>query len=293
MSEPMRGIFPVLQTPLDADGELDIASLRREVCFCIEAGAHGLVFPALGSELQYLSDRERQQLVEVVIGEASGQLPVVVAVSAPSAAIAAEHARHAARVKAQAVMALPPYITPGTPNEILDYYRAIGRAAELPIFVQNAAPGLSPDFLIRLLREIEQIRYIKEEASPSAHNLSAVARATGDRCDGIFGGAFGRWMLSELRRGAAEITDVYVQVWEAFESGDQVGARRIFNQILPLINLLMLLGLSVSKEVLVRRGIFRSTLMRATGALALDDDDQHELDAILDDLRPFFRVKGA
>jgi dihydrodipicolinate synthase/N-acetylneuraminate lyase len=299
MSEPMRGIFPVLQTPLDVDGELDIASLRREVRFCIEAGAHGLVFPALGSELQYLSDRERQQLVEVVVGEASGQLPVVVAVSAPSAAIAAEHARHAARVKAQAVMALPPYITAGTPNEILDYYRAIGRAAELPIFVQNAAPGLSPDFLIRLLREIEQIRYIKEEASPSAHNLSAVTRATGDRCDGIFGGAFGRWMLSELRRGAggfmpaAEITDVYVQVWEAFEAGDQASARRIFNHILPLINLLMLLGLRVSKEVLVRRGIFRSTLMRATGALALDDDDQHELDAILDDLRPFFRVKGA
>ena len=291
----MRGIFPVLQTPLDTDGELDVASLRREVRFCIEAGAHGLVFPALGSEMQYLSDRERQQLVEVVVGEAGGQLPLVVAVSAPSAAIAAEHARHAALVKAQAVMALPPYITPGTPNEILDYYRAIGRAAELPIFVQNVAPGLSPDFLIRLLREIEQIRYIKEEASPSAHNLSAVVRATGDRCNGIFGGAFGRWMLSELRRGAggfmpaAEITDVYVQVWEAFEAGDHANARRIFNQILPLINLLMLLGLRVSKEVLVRRGIFRSTLMRATGALALDEDDQHELDAILDDLRPFFR----
>ena len=55
----------------------------------------------------------------------------------------------------------------------------------------------------------------------------------------------------------------------------------------------MLLGLRVSKEVLVRRGIFRSTLMRAPGALVLDEDDQHELDAILDDLRPFFRVKGA
>ena len=92
---------------------------------------------------------------------------------------------------------------------------------------------------------------------------------------------------------AAEVTDVYVQVWEAFEAGDHAGARRIFNLILPLINLLMLLGLRVSKEVLVRRGIFRSTLMRATGALALDEDDQHELDAILDDLRPFFRVKGA
>ena len=47
------------------------------------------------------------------------------------------------------------------------------------------------------------------------------------------------------------------------------------------------------KEVLVRRGIFRTTLMRATGALALDADDQRELDAILDDLRPYFRAEGA
>ena len=299
MNQPMRGIFPVLQTPLDANGQLDAEGLRREVRFCIEAGAHGLVYPALGSELQYLSDRERQQLVEVVVAEAHGQVPVIVGVSAPSAAIAAEHARHAGQAQAQAVMALPPYITPGSPDEIMDYYRAIGQAADLPVVVQNAAPGLSPDFLIRLLREIEQIRYIKEEASPSAHNLSAVVRATGNRCDGIFGGAFGRWMLSELRRGAcgfmpaAEVVDVYVQVWDAFESGDEASARRIFNQILPLINLLLLLGLRVSKEVLVRRGIFRTTLMRWTGALALDDDDQRELDAILDGLRPYFRVKGA
>ena len=104
----MRGIFPVLQTPLDTDGELDITSLRREVRFCIEAGAHGLVFPALGSELQYLSDRERQQLVEVVVGEAGGQLAIVVAVSAPSAAIAAEHASTATSSAAFSVQVAEP-----------------------------------------------------------------------------------------------------------------------------------------------------------------------------------------
>ncbi len=291
----LQGIFPVLQTPLDEEGELDRASLEREVRFCIAAGAHGLVFPALGSELQYLTDRERQELVEVVIGANGGQLPVVVAVSGPSAAVAVEHARHAARAGADAVMALPPYITPGTPDEILAYYRAIA-AAGLPIVVQNAMPGMAPPMLIRLLEEIEQIRYIKEEAHPSAHNLSAVLAAVGERCDGVFGGAFGRWMLSELRRGArgfmpaAEVVDVYVQVWEAHEAGDLAGARRIFNLILPLINQLMLLGLPVSKEVLVRRGVFRTAGMRQTGALRLDADDQHELDAILADLRPYFRV---
>ena len=118
--------------------------------------------------------------------------------------------------------------------------------------------------------------------------------ATGDRCDGIFGGAFGRWMLSEMRRGAsgfmpaAEVIDVYVQLWNAAEQGDLARARHIFNLILPLINQLMLLGLPVSKEVLVRRGIFQSARMRSPGALALDDDDRLELDAILADLQPYF-----
>jgi 4-hydroxy-tetrahydrodipicolinate synthase len=292
----LQGIFPVLQTPLDAAGELDRESLRREVEFCVAAGAHGLVFPALGSELQYLSDRERQSLVELVLDANAGRLPVVVAVSAPSAPIAVEHAAHAARAGAHAVMALPPYITQGSADEILGYYRAIGAAAGLPIVVQNAMPGMAPPMLIRLLNEVEQIRYIKEEAHPSAHNLSAVLAAVGERCDGVFGGAFGRWMLSELRRGgrgfmpAAEIVDVYVQIWEAHEAGDLAGARRIFNLVLPLINQLMLLGLPVSKEVLVRRGVFQSARMRQPGALALDDHDRHELDAILADLRPYFRI---
>ena len=296
MNERLRGIFPVLQTALDEQGELDVPSLRREVDFCIAAGAHGLVFPALGSEVQFLSDRERQSLVEAVVAQAGGRAPVIVTVSAPSAAIAVEHARHAAQVKAQAVMALPPYISAGTATEILEYFQRIGQACGLPLVVQNAATGLSPDFLVRLMREIPHIRYIKEEAGASAHSVSAVLGAVGDRCDGIFGGAFGRWMLSEMRRGAsgfmpaAEVIDVYVQLWDAFQSGDQASARRIFNLILPLINQLMLLGLPVSKEILVRRGIFRSARMRSPGALALDEDDRRELDDILADLRPYFRV---
>src|SRR5438067_1965056 len=139
MTEAIRGILPVLQTPLDADGALDPASLKREVKFCIEAGAHGLVFPVLGSEYQYLSDRERQQLVEVVVTEAAGRLPVVVGAAGNSAAIAAEHADYARRVGANAVIALPP--AGGTPDEILAYYRAISDAACLPVFIQNSAPG--------------------------------------------------------------------------------------------------------------------------------------------------------
>jgi 4-hydroxy-tetrahydrodipicolinate synthase len=296
MTQTMRGIFPVLQTPLDANGELDEASFRREVAFAIEAGAHGLVYPVLASEFQFLSDRERRRMVATAVGEAAGQIPVVVGVAGPCAAVAVEHASHAAQVGADAVIALPPYIAQASQEEILAYYRAIAQAAERPVFVQHSHPGMAPPFLVRLLREVEHIRYIKEETPPSAHNISAVLDAVGEECWGVFGGALGRWMISEMRRGACgfmpatETTDVYVQIWDAFQSGDEAEARRIFNRLLPLINLAGLLGMRPLLEVLVRRGVLRTTLMRTPGRPELDQDDRRELDAILEDVSPLFRV---
>lgn len=296
MSVPMRGVFPVLETPVRADGELDVASLKKEVAFCIEAGAHGLVFPVLGSEFQFLTAGERRRLVEVVVGEAGGQVPVVVGVAGASKAEAVEHAQHAAHVGADAVIALPPYIAAGSREEIKAYYEAIAQAAGRPVFIQHTHGGMDVSFLQVLLEEVEHVRYIKEEMQPSAHHISAVLENVGEACLGVFGGAHGRWMLSELHRGAsgfmpaAEATDVHVQVWEAYQAGDEAGARKVFNQLLPLINLITLLGLRVCKEVLVRRGVFASAAMRMPGAMTLDAEDERELAIIIEGLRPLFRV---
>ncbi len=293
----MQGIFPVLQTPINDHNRIDLEILKREVVFCIDTGAHGLVFPVLGSEFQYLSDRERHTSLEVVVDAAAGRIPVVAGVAGPSAPVAAEHAHHAAKMGADVVIALPPYITPATQDELMDYYKAIADASQLPVMVQHSrlAP-MGPVVIKRLIDEIAQVEYIKEENDPSAHHISAVVKAVGHRCKGIFGGAHGRWMFSEIERGAtgfmpaAHVVDVYVQVWDAYQSGDHKKARQVFNQLLPLINLTWLLGLRVCKEVLVRRGVFTTTHMRNPGATRLDDGDHRELDAVLSDLKPLFKV---
>src|SRR5207244_13484477 len=105
----------------------DSASLESEVAFGMRAGAHGLLYPVLGSEFQFLSDRERQQMTGVVIQAAAGRVPVVAGVAGPSAAVAVEHAAQAAGLGASALIALPPYISAGEPAEVLDYYQAISR----------------------------------------------------------------------------------------------------------------------------------------------------------------------
>ena len=295
MPEKLRGIFSVLQTPLDAEGEIDFDSLRKEVAFCIKTGAHGLVFPVLGSEFQYFSDRERHSMVEAVVNEAAGGIPVVAGVAGTSTPAAVEHARHAAGVGADAVIALPPYLSSAPPEETRAYYQAISDAAAIPVFVQHTNPGLSPSLIARMVTEIEHVRYIKEEAGCTAHTISAVVDAVDEECWGVFGGAWGRWMISETRRGAtgfmpgAPTPEVYVQIWDAMDAGEEATARKIFDQLLPLINFNTLLGIQVCKEILVRRGIFNTSKMRTPGSIEMDKDDHRELDAILEQLNPLLR----
>ena len=296
MAKRFQGIFPVLETPVGDKGEIEVDSLRREVDFCVQAGAHGLVFPVLGSEFQFLTDTERRELVEVVIKQAAGRIPVVAGAAGTVWQVAAEHARHAAGAGADAVIALPPYLSGGTRAEIRQYYEAVAKAAGIPVFIQHSQAGMDASLLAELLSEVEHIRYIKEEMHPSAHQISAVVKGAGVNCWGVFGGAHDRWMLSELRRGATgfmpavEAVDVHVQVWEAWQAGDEKKARQVFNQLLPLINFILIMGLPVCKEVLVRRGVFKSAAMRTPGTLGLDAEDHRELDAILEGIRPLFRV---
>jgi 4-hydroxy-tetrahydrodipicolinate synthase len=285
-----------LLTPIGDDGGVIEADLARQVEFCVDAGAHGMVYPVLGSEFQFLTDSERRRGMEIAVETVAGRIPVVGGVAAPSRQVAVECAKVAAETGVDAVIALPPYITSGTRDENRAYYKAVAAAAGRPMFIQHTSGGMDASFLQEMLRDVEHIRYLKEEMQPSAHQVSAVLAGVGADCDGVFGGGHGRWMLSELHRGAhgfmpaTEAVDVHVQVWDAWQAGDEAEARRIYRHLLPLINLILLMGLPVCKALLMRRGIFTSAAMRTPGTDKLDAGDERELDMILEDLRPFFRA---
>lgn len=293
-----RGVFTIPVTPFDETGELDTESLRRCVQFCLEAGAHGLVVPVNASEFTSLTDDERKRVAEVVVETTERRIPVVIGVSGVSAQHAAQFARHARQIGADAVIAMPPYARKASPEEIVDYFRAVAGAAELPVFIQNYSPPLgtplSAAFMVRLVEEIDGIEYVKEETLPAGHVMSEVFRLAGPRLKGVMGGMAGRFLLDEFRRGACgtmpacEVTDVHVALWNALEAGEEERARAIYNRLLPLLNIEWLYGAAVYKEVLRRRGVIASAMLRGPGLHRLDASDQQELDAILADVSALF-----
>ncbi len=291
-----RGVFTIPSTPFRENGEIDVPSFRRIVDFCVNAAAHGLVYPVNASEWIHLSDEERFELSAVLVEQNRGRLPVVIGVGAATREQAVKFAAHARDIAADAVIAMPPHIRrrPLSDEVIFDYYRAISDAARLPVFIQNyigpVGTEMSAQFLLRLCREIEHVQYIKEETEPSTTKLTEIVEGNDGSMKGCFGGAGGRYLIEEYRRGsdgnmpACHITDVVVALWDALESHDEPRALHIYKEMAPLFFFEEQMD-GCYKEVLFRRGVIDCPRKR-NGPAAMDPISAKYLDDILRALEP-------
>jgi 4-hydroxy-tetrahydrodipicolinate synthase len=281
----IHGVIPILVTPFDEHGRIDRDSLQSEVDFVIDAGVHAIGI-ALGSEIDKLSEAERELVTRTVIDRAAGRVPVVVNTGAPANDLAARNSRQAREWGAAAVMATPPGAG-FSAEEIVGYYEAIADAAELPVVIQDVNTAPVPAPLIRAIAErVERVRYAKVESSPQPSQILAAARAGGELV-AIIGGAAGQFLMEELRRGSIgtmpwpSLPGPFVKVWNAWQAGDPVGARTLFEtRVAPLLRVPAFslgAGHRLHKEVLRRQGVIASAAVRRPSD-PLDSITLEELD---------------
>ncbi len=289
---PWRGIFAIPVTSFLPDGRVDEDGLRRQVEFCLEGGAAGLVYPGVVSEFFALEDDERRRATEVVVEAVAGRVPVISGATGSSAGSAAGLAAHAQQIGADGVMVtLPPVQHLFTPDQdfVTSYFEAVAGACDLPIILQNARIGhpIPMGRLREVVQAVPQVRYLKEETAPSTHQLTRAIDAVGDLVDGVFAGLGGIFLMSELDRGAAgsmpspPFVDVLSRAYDLHAQGDRAGARERLVPLAPLFTFEMLYNVALIKEVLVRRGVIAHTTCR-TPAPHLDKVDLRELDELLD-----------
>ncbi len=278
----LAGIYQILQTPFDDHGNIDWDSFARQIEYCVAAGAHGMVVPALASEFFTLSDAERKQIVAFAGERIAGRTPFVVGVQGLNQRIALEFARHACDHAATALMAMPPYLRKAPKADVRGYYQQLA-GFDRPLIIQNApAPigsPLSPQELVELLAAECEIKYIKEETPPILQHISQILELDKGDCLGVFGGANGIYLVDELKRGACGnmpaggFVDVQVRIYDLFRAGEIEQAEQLGFQLLPLLNYAMVYGVSLHKYVMWRRGVITSPFARDPQKINLDADD--------------------
>ncbi|MBL8229728.1 MAG: dihydrodipicolinate synthase family protein [Bryobacterales bacterium] len=290
-----EGIFVIMQTPFLETLEIDEESLARESDFLARGRVHGVVWPAGAGESKSISNRERTRYSETVVKAAKGRTTVLIGVHGANKFEAMEYARHAEKIGADGLHALGP-TDDTTDSEILaDYFQSIASVSKLPMCIQVSNAGMTTDFLLRMADRIPSLRILKLEAGNVPHEVSKVVR---ERKRALIpstgGGAMN--LINEMERGSggtmagAGFADIQAEIWDLFQAGKKKEAQVLFAKFLPSAVLERRSTYVIQKEILRRRGIFKTVVMRNTRRFNLDPIDLKELDQIMESLRPHFRA---
>ncbi|MBS0211285.1 MAG: dihydrodipicolinate synthase family protein [Planctomycetes bacterium] len=293
MSKPLTGVLPIIHTPFLDNDQLDFATFAREIDFIYACGAQGFGI-AMVSEVLRLTPAERVALTEAAVQGSRGRGAVFTSVGAESIELAVQLTRAAAQAGCDAVMAAPPLSARLGEAALVDYYRAIADAVDIPVIVQDASgyvgQAIPMAVYLRLLERYgDQKIQFKPEAAPIGPNLSALRDATGGRAR-IFEGSGGMYLVDSFRRGIAgtmpgvELLDGIVALWQALVRGDDATAYRVALPLSALVALQLQAGLdgflAIEKYLLVKRGIFVNERRRAPYSWSLDKETAAEVDRL-------------
>lgn len=258
------GAVPVLVMPFDEDGTIDEGSLRRELDFCLEAGAQAICF-GMGSESSTLTDAERRQVWTLAARHLDGALPLVAATAHASreGTIALTHLARECGVDC-AMVNPQPY----SGERLVTLFRDLSERVRLPLMVQDAGGNAPADIILRAVDEAEHIVSAKLESPGAPLKIGAVATglrergllagasgasgaevasrraagAAGARQVTVLGGANGNWLPEELEFGAVGtmphpgIIDAFRQVCDRYAAGDAAGGYDTYVRlILPVL----------------------------------------------------------
>ena len=137
-----KGSLPALVTPFNADGELDLDTLKKLVEWHVDQGSHGLVPVGTTGESPTLTHDEHRLVVEEVVKAAAGRIPVIAGAGSNSTREGIGLIRHAAEVGADAALVVTPYYNKPTQAGLIAHYTALTEAVDLPIIIYNI-PGRS------------------------------------------------------------------------------------------------------------------------------------------------------
>lgn len=290
----LSGVFPVLPTPFDAAGAPDEKALRGLVRYLLEAGVDGITYPGVASEVGQLTVPERLSLTAAVLHEVAGRVPVVAGVSSGQAETTIELARAAIAQGAAGLMVAVPPDRPTAAQQIGYFSEVAAAVPGAAIVLQNVplpvGAGLDPEAIVEVAKAVPAIRYVKEETLPSGQRLTVLRERGPVTLAGVFGGAGGRYITDELRRGAAgtmpaiELAEVHVALFKAHRAGDVARVRELFTRMLPILNVQAVFRWSLTKYVLRARGLLSSENQRAAGP-RLDTLGKADVDGFLGDLQ--------
>ncbi len=237
----LKGIIPPIITPMNEDESVNEEELRNQVNRMIGAGVHGLFPFGTNGESYILSEKEKEQVLSVVIEENRGRVPVYAGSGCIGTKDTIRMSQMAQSLGADVLSVITPWFAKASDEELYDHYCAVAKAVKIPVVLYNipvrTGNNISPA-LVERLAKVDNIAGAKD-SSGNFDNMVQYLEKTKDLEDfAVLSGndSLIYWnLLAGGSGGIAGCANVYpktmASIYEKFVAGDLEGARKAQDSI--------------------------------------------------------------
>lgn len=250
MKKIFKGIMPALVTPFMEDGKTVNEKVARELIeYLIKQGADG--FYVLGStgEGLVMSEEERKKMLEICVSQVAGRKPVICHIAAMNFDEAVRLCKHAEKVGADALSAIPPIFFGYTEDNIFNYYKTLAESTCLPFVMYNhpsANGGMSADTVAKMF-EIENITGVKWTVNNYFELMNLKDKTNGEM--NIINGP-DEMLISGLAAGAHAgigttynvMLHQYLEIYRLFNEGKMDEALKIQQKVNRVVKVMVSFG---------------------------------------------------
>ncbi|MEX2445483.1 MAG: 4-hydroxy-tetrahydrodipicolinate synthase [Alkalispirochaeta sp.] len=283
-----QGVYTALITPFAEDGSVDETALRRLVSAQIEAGISGLVPMGTTGESPTVTHQENMKVIEIVIDEASGRVPVIAGTGSNSTAEAVDMTRQARDLGASASLQVSPYYNKPSQEGLYRHFTTIAEAVDLPVVVYNI-PGrtgknIETETLLRMSSHPNIVAV--KEASGSIKQMMDVLEVVPESFDVLSGDDNMAFPLTALGgKGVVSVASNLipgrmVQLIERALAGEISHARKIHFELLPLFRSVFLDTNPIPIKYMMHRAGYCHETYRLP-MVALSGENKAQVDAVM------------
>ncbi|MDD8002615.1 4-hydroxy-tetrahydrodipicolinate synthase [Bacillus cereus] len=243
----IKGAFPVLITPMDEFQEINWNGVIQNVNYFIEQKVAGIIINGSTGEFVSLSKEERFKMVETVLKEVNGRIPVIVGTAAETTKETIEFTKHAETHGADCTLIINSYYCKPKEEEIYFHFKEISNAVNIPIMLYNnpftSGVDMSTELMLRIGKDCENVTHIKESSGDIRKARDLVRQ--GEGAFQVFCGSEDLVMESYLVGATGWVSvagnvvpGLVTKMYEHFQNGELEKAWEINDAILPLCEFL-------------------------------------------------------
>lgn len=237
----LKGIIPPIITPMNEDESINAGELRNQVNRLIGAGVHGLFPFGTNGESYILSEKEKEQVLSVVVEETAGRVPVYAGTGCVGTKDTIRMSQMAESLGADVLSVITPWFAKASDDELYDHYCAMAKAVKIPVVLYNiparTGNSLSPA-LVKRLSQVENIAGVKDSSGNFDNMLQYLEKTRENKDFAVLSGndSLILWnLIAGGSGGIAGCANVYPEtmtaIYERFMDGDLEEARKAQDSI--------------------------------------------------------------